>query len=68
MYNKKVSYKDDYSEMIPDLKEKILTLRKEIDTLIREKNEVSKEIDKKKDRLRTLEKLTVNQMDLFDET
>jgi len=49
-----------------DLIERILLLRKEISDLAYGRNAIQKEIDKKKDVLTELEKLTVNQLDLFE--
>ena len=48
-----------------DLIERILLLRKEISDLTYGRNAIQNEIDKKKDVLTELEKLTVNQLDLF---
>jgi len=49
-----------------DLVERIKELRIEIKALKYERNAVQKNIDKKEDVLEELEKLTVNQLDLFD--
>ena len=49
-----------------DLIERILLLRNEISDLTYSRNEIQNEIDKKKDVLTELEKLTVNQLDLFE--
>lgn len=50
-----------------DLKERITELRKEIKALKYERNAIQKQIDSKEDVLEELEKLTVNQLDLFKE-
>lgn len=50
-----------------DLVERILKTRAEIDVLTREKNAIVNKIEKKKLLLTDLEKLTVNQIDLFED-
>jgi len=50
-----------------DLIERIMKLREEISDLTRGKNAIQNEITKKKEVLEELEKLTVNQLDLFKE-
>jgi len=52
--------------MIGDLKERIIELRKEIKSLKYDRNKIQKEIDSKEDILEELEKLTVNQLDMFE--
>ncbi len=49
-----------------NLTERILELRSEIKALKYERNAVQKQIDKKEDVLEELEKLTVNQLDMFE--
>ena len=49
-----------------DLIERILKLRCEISDLTLGKNAIQNEINKKKEVLKELEKLTVNQLDLFE--
>lgn len=48
------------------LVERILSVRKEISDLNREKGAIQSKIDKKKILLEDLEKLTVNQLDMFE--
>lgn len=50
-----------------DLKKRILELRKEIKALKYERNAIQQNIDKKEDVLEELEKLTVNQLDMFSD-
>jgi chaperonin cofactor prefoldin len=50
-----------------DLIERIKELRIEIKSLKYERNAIQKQIDSKEDVLEELEKLTVNQLDLFEE-
>ena len=47
------------------LKQRIISLRAEIKALKYERNAKQREIDKKEDVLEELEKLTVNQLDMF---
>jgi len=49
-----------------DLTERIKELRLEIKTLKYERNGIQKQIDLKEDVLEELEKLTVNQLNMFD--
>jgi len=49
-----------------DLIARIVELRKEIKKLKYERNAIQKSIDQKEDVLEELEKLTVNQLDLFE--
>jgi len=49
-----------------DLIERILKLREEISDLERSKRVIQAEINKKADVLTELEKLTVNQLDMFE--
>ena len=49
-----------------DLVERILKLREEISDLERSKRVIQGEITKKNDVLTELEKLTVNQLDMFE--
>jgi len=49
-----------------NLIERIKELRLEIKTLKYERNGIQKQIDQKEDILEELEKLTVNQIDMFD--
>lgn len=51
-----------------DLVERIKELRLEIKTLKCERNGIQKQIDQKEDVLEELEKLTVNQLDMFPES
>lgn len=48
-----------------DLKERIIVLRAEIKALKYERNAIQRNIDSKEDVLEELEKLTVNQLDMF---
>ena len=48
-----------------DLVENIVKIKKEIDDLERERNGITNLLRAKKERLETLEKLTVNQLDMF---
>jgi len=48
-----------------DLIERIKTIRLELKDLKIERNKLQKQIDSKEDVLEELEKLTVNQLDLF---
>lgn len=50
-----------------DLRERIISLRAEIKALKYDRNKIQREIDKKEDVLEELEKLTVNQLDMFKE-
>lgn len=50
-----------------NLKERILELRSEIKTLKYERNAIQRQIDQKEDVLEELEKLTVNQLDMFED-
>lgn len=50
-----------------DLIERIKELREEIKSLKYDRNKIQQNIDKKEDVLEELEKLTVNQLDLFKE-
>jgi len=50
-----------------DLIERIKTIRLELKDLKIERNKLQKQIDSKEDVLEELEKLTVNQLDLFEE-
>jgi len=50
-----------------DLIERILKLREEIKDLTLGKNAIQNEINKKKEVLEELEKLTVNQLELFEQ-
>lgn len=52
--------------MIGDLKERILNLRAEISKLVIEKKKIQNEINTKSETLEELEKLTVNQLDIFE--
>ncbi|MES2240461.1 MAG: hypothetical protein V4497_09420 [Bacteroidota bacterium] len=49
-----------------DLINRIKELRKEIKVLKYERNGIQKQIDQKEDVLEELEKLMVNQLDIFD--
>lgn len=49
-----------------NLKERIVSLRAEIKALKYERNKINNEITKKEDVLEELEKLTVNQLDMFE--
>lgn len=49
-----------------NLRERILELRAEIKALKYDRNKVQKSIDQKEDVLEELEKLTVNQLDMFE--
>jgi len=49
-----------------DLIERIKTIRLELKDLKIERNKLQKQIDSKEDVLEELEKLTVNQLDLFE--
>jgi len=49
-----------------DLIERIKSIRLELKDLKRERNIIQKQIDSKEDVLEELEKLTVNQLDLFE--
>lgn len=49
-----------------DLINRITTLRAEIKKLKYERNKVQRDIDKKEGVLEELEKLTVNQLDIFE--
>lgn len=49
-----------------NLKERILELRAEIKSLKYERNAIQRQIDQKEDVLEELEKLTVNQLDMFE--
>lgn len=49
-----------------DLIERIKELRLEIKSLKYERNGIQKQIDQKEDVLEELEKLTVNQLDMFE--
>lgn len=51
-----------------DLAQRITELRKEIKALKYERNAIQRNIDSKEDVLEELEKLTVNQLDIFDES
>lgn len=51
-----------------DLIQRITELRKEIKTLKYQRNAIQKQIDSKEDVLEELEKLTVNQLDMFLES
>jgi chaperonin cofactor prefoldin len=51
---------------VKDLIERIKELRKEIKVLKYERNGIQKQIDQKEDVLEELEKLTVNQIDMFE--
>ena len=48
-----------------DLKERIIALRAEIKVLKYKRNAIQRNIDSKEDVLEELEKLTVNQLDMF---
>lgn len=50
-----------------DLVKRILELRTEVQELERQRKKVQQELDKRRDVLTELEKLTVNQLDLFQE-
>jgi len=50
-----------------DLKERIIYLRAEIKAMKYERNKIQRNIDSKEDALEELEKLTVNQLDMFQE-
>lgn len=50
-----------------DLIERIRTIRTESKELKRERNIIQKQIDSKEDVLEELEKLTVNQLDMFEQ-
>lgn len=50
-----------------DLNKRIKELRLEIKVLKYERNGIQKQIDQKEDVLEELEKLTVNQLDMFQE-
>lgn len=47
--------------------DRIKAVREEIDTLTRQRNAIKNKIENKKAVLEELEKLTVNQLDLFEE-
>lgn len=47
--------------------ERIKVVRAKIDTLVRERNAIKNKIENKKAVLEELEKLAVNQLDLFEE-
>jgi len=49
-----------------DLVERIREIRLELKSLKLERNKVQQRIDKKEDVLEELEKLTVNQLDMFE--
>lgn len=49
-----------------DLIERIRNIRIELKELKRERNIIQKQIDSKEDVLEELEKLTVNQLDMFE--
>lgn len=49
-----------------DLIERIRNIRIELKELKRERNVIQKQIDSKEDVLEELEKLTVNQLDIFE--
>jgi len=48
-----------------DLVKRILEIRLEVQELERQRKKVQQELDKRRDVLTELEKLTVNQLDLF---
>lgn len=50
-----------------DLIERIKELRLEVKTLKYQRNGIQKQIDQKEDVLEELEKLTVNQLDMFSD-
>jgi hypothetical protein len=50
-----------------DLIERIKTIKADLKVLKYDRNKIQREIDKKEDVLEELEKLTVNQLDLFKE-
>lgn len=50
-----------------DLHKRIIALRAEIKVLKYDRNKIQREIDSKEDVLEELEKLTVNQLDMFTE-
>lgn len=50
-----------------DLEKRIIALRAEIKVLKYDRNKIQREIDSKEDVLEELEKLTVNQLDMFPE-
>lgn len=50
-----------------DLVERIISIKAEIKELKYKRNEIHNQIQKKEDVLEELEKLTVNQLDLFKE-
>ena len=49
-----------------ELVQKIIEVRNEIDSLKRAKASLSRKINHKKDRLKSLEELTVNQISMLD--
>jgi len=49
-----------------DLIDRIVYLRAEIKKLKYKRNKIQRDIDKKEDVLKELEKLTVNQLDMFE--
>ena len=49
-----------------DLLSKIMEVRNEIDRLKREKAAISRKLDRRKERLKSLEELTVNQISMLD--
>ena len=61
-----LSYLNNFRAM--NLVERIKELRLEIKTLKYERNGIQKQIDQKEDVLEELEKLTVNQLDMFPES
>jgi chaperonin cofactor prefoldin len=50
-----------------DLVERIKQLRAEIKQMKYDRNKIQQDIDKKEDVLEELEKLTVNQLDMFEQ-
>jgi len=50
-----------------DLVERIREIRLELKSLKLERNKIQQRIDKKEDVLEELEKLTVNQLDMFEQ-
>lgn len=51
-----------------DLIQRIVSLKEEIKSLKYERNAIQKQIDSKEDVLEELEKLTVNKLDMFNES
>lgn len=49
-----------------DLRERITTIKAELKVLKYQRNAIQKQIDQKEDVLEELEKLTVNQLDMFE--